>query len=89
MSNPNPIAVPAPPEGDDVLLKTDLARMFRCSLRTIGRMVERRDIPEPIPCAGKAVWLRGAFFAHLRERAKRVERTAGTTTNVNDILNER
>ena len=56
----------------DYITKKELCAAFKCSPRTMQRMVERFEIPPPIWLAGRRVWIVG----NLREWiAKNVERS--------------
>ena len=41
---------------DDLLTKVGMMQAFKCSSRTLQRMVERFEIPPAVPCAGRNIW---------------------------------
>ncbi len=47
----------------DLLTKVGMAQVFKCTFRTLQRMVERFEIPPPTPCAGRSVWSVGSLKA--------------------------
>ena len=56
---------------DGFVAKQALCRLFKCSGRTIQRMIARRDLPHPVMLAGKRVWHAGTLGAWLADAAKR------------------
>ena len=60
----------------DFVTKSELCRAFKCSARTIQRMVERFEVPPPMTLAGRKVWIVGKVRAWLTETADRKEAEA-------------
>ena len=52
---------------DQMLDKKELAEALGCSVRTLQRMVERHEIPPPIPFNGRKVWIVGNVKAWIAE----------------------
>lgn len=56
---------------NDYITKAGMAQIFKCSERTIQRMVERFELPPPTTMAGRKVWRAGkvkAWFANADDR---------------------
>jgi predicted DNA-binding transcriptional regulator AlpA len=60
-----------------ILNEQALARALGVTQRTIRRMVQRNELPPPIPLAGQAVWFAGRVLEHAETRAARAEKDAG------------
>src|SRR6185436_14270428 len=60
-----------------ILNEHALARALGVTQRTIRRMVQRNELPPPIPMAGQAVWFAGRVLEHAETRAERAEKDAG------------
>lgn len=58
---------------NDYITKVGMTQIFRCSERTIQRMVERFELPPPSTMAGRKVWRAGkvkAWFAQADDRTE-------------------
>lgn len=61
---------------DDYITKIGLAEAFGCTDRTLQRMVERLDIPPPMPLGKRKVWIVGKLRAWIAQAAERQEAQA-------------
>lgn len=59
-----------------LLEETAMTRALGVSARTIRRMVDRHELPPPIPLAGRSVWIAGRVFAYLDAQANQAEKEA-------------
>jgi hypothetical protein len=81
-----PIAQPARPRepitglaalpGKTLIDERALALIFNVTARTIRRMVARRELPPPVPLAGRSTWVVERLIAHIEARAERAARKA-------------
>jgi hypothetical protein len=51
----------------DMLTKAGLAKVLRCSARTLQRMVERFELPPPTNFAGRSIWIVGKLKAWVAD----------------------
>jgi len=58
---------------DDYLTKAGMCQAFKCTQRTVQRMVDRFEIPPPMPLAGRNVWIVGKLKAWIANAADRLE----------------
>lgn len=56
-----------------------MACVFGVTQRTIRRMVQRFELPPPIPFAGRSICIAGRVLAYLNAAAERVEQEAERT----------
>ena len=61
---------------DDYLTKAGMCQAFKCTQRTVQRMVDRFEIPPPMPLAGRNVWIVGKLKAWIANAADRLESEA-------------
>lgn len=61
---------------DDLLTKVGMGQVFKCSFRTLQRMVERFEIPPATPFAGRSVWIVGRLKAWVANVAEAREAEA-------------
>lgn len=61
---------------NDYITKVGMTQIFRCSERTIQRMVERFELPPPTTMAGRKVWRAGKVKAWLAQADDRIEAEA-------------
>jgi predicted DNA-binding transcriptional regulator AlpA len=54
-----------------ILTEAALAKTIGVTQRTIRRMVQRNEIPPPVPFAGQAVWFAGGVLAYIQTRIDR------------------
>ena len=60
----------------DYITKKELCIAFKCSPRTMQRMVERFEIPPPIWLAGRRVWIVGNLREWIAGNVERSEAEA-------------
>lgn len=60
----------------DLITKRELGKCLACSERTLQRMVERFELPPPMPLAGRKVWVVGKLRAWFADAAERREAEA-------------
>ena len=70
------IAVLAELPGKALLDESAMATVFSVTPRTIRRMVQRFELPPPIPFAGRSIWFAGRVLAYLDDAAEDAERGA-------------
>ncbi|MDR0363149.1 MAG: AlpA family transcriptional regulator, partial [Planctomycetota bacterium] len=61
---------------DDCLTREGMRAVFQCSERTLFRMVERFEIPPPMPLGGRSVWQIGRLKAWIVSIAQHKEAEA-------------
>ncbi len=61
---------------DDLLTKAGMAKIFKCTFRTLQRMVERFEIPPPTPFAGRSIWIVGRLKTWVASAAEAREAEA-------------
>jgi predicted DNA-binding transcriptional regulator AlpA len=61
---------------EDYITKQELCEAFKCSPRTMQRMVERFEIPPPIWLAGRKVWIAGKLREWIAQNIERSETEA-------------
>ncbi len=59
-----------------VLDETRLAHLLRVTPRTVRRMVNRFELPPPVPLGGKSVWMAGRVLDYIDSAAERRQREA-------------
>lgn len=57
----------------DYLTKAGMCHAFKCTQRTVQRMVDRFEIPPPMPFAGRNIWIVGRLKAWIVNAAERIE----------------
>lgn len=55
-----------------LLDETALAGVLRCTKRTIQNLVQRFELPPPLPLAGRKVWVVKSLMGWLEERSERL-----------------
>lgn len=61
---------------DDLLTKAGLAQLFKCSPRTLQRMVERFEVPPATPFGCRNIWIVGRLKAWILNMAETRESEA-------------
>lgn len=61
---------------DDCLTREGMRAVFQCSERTLFRMVERFEVPPPMPLGGRSVWQIGRLKAWIVSSAQQKEAEA-------------
>lgn len=59
-----------------ILDERSLANVFSVTPRTIRRMVNRFELPPPIPLAGRSIWIAGRVIQYINAAAEKAERDA-------------
>lgn len=63
----------------DYLTKTGMCQVFKCTGRTIQRMVDRFEIPPPTPVGGRRIWNVARLKAWIANVAEHREVEAART----------
>jgi predicted DNA-binding transcriptional regulator AlpA len=69
-----------------ILTEAALATAIGVTQRTIRRMVQRNEIPPPVPLAGQAVWFSGNVLNHIQSRMERRSRDVIRQQNARERL---
>jgi predicted DNA-binding transcriptional regulator AlpA len=69
-----------------ILTEAALATTIGVTQRTIRRMVQRNEIPPPVPLAGQAVWFAGGVLAYIQSRIDRRLRDASRQQTARERL---
>jgi predicted DNA-binding transcriptional regulator AlpA len=69
-----------------ILTEAALAAAIGVTQRTIRRMVQRNEIPPPVPLAGQAVWFSGNVLSHIQSRMERRSRDVIRQQNARERL---
>lgn len=64
---------------EDYLTKTGMCQLFKCTSRTIQRMVDRFEIPPPARAAGRNIWNAARLRAWIAAIAEHREAEAAKT----------
>ena len=59
-----------------ILDEAALAKALHVAPRTLRRMVNRWQLPPPVPLGGRSVWFAGRVLAHIEAAAIRAEKDA-------------
>ena len=59
-----------------LLSEAYLAEVFGVTDRTVRRMVERGELPPPLPIGSRPLWLAGRVLRHIEANADRAEEDA-------------
>ena len=59
-----------------ILDEVALSRALHVAPRTLRRMVNRWQLPPPVPLGGRSVWLAGKVLDHIQAAAERAARDA-------------